>query len=171
MRVDPDGVVVRDHGAGVARSRISPTSSIASSAAPTRAGSQGSGLGLAIVRQVTEQHGGSVSVTNAAGWGAVFTPPAAGRAAEAAADQAPNPRPSRSADHGPRRAGAPARQPSAPDGRHANLRGAAARTAPPNTGTTASSSSARWRGSPNTSTIPTSTAIAGIAASRTVWDR
>ncbi len=36
-------------------------------------GRQGSGLGLAIVRQVTEQHGGTASVTNAPGGGALFT--------------------------------------------------------------------------------------------------
>ena len=35
-------------------------------------GRQGSGLGLAIVRQVAEQHGGSVEVTNAPGGGADF---------------------------------------------------------------------------------------------------
>ena len=36
-------------------------------------GQQGSGLGLAIVRQVAEQHGGSVSAANAADGGAIFT--------------------------------------------------------------------------------------------------
>ena len=36
-------------------------------------GRQGSGLGLAIVRQVAEQHGGSVAVENAVDGGAVFT--------------------------------------------------------------------------------------------------
>ena len=36
-------------------------------------GRQGSGLGLAIVRQVAEQHGGSVSAANAPDGGAIFT--------------------------------------------------------------------------------------------------
>ena len=36
-------------------------------------GRQGSGLGLAIVRQVAEQHGGTVAVANAPDGGAVFT--------------------------------------------------------------------------------------------------
>jgi two-component system sensor histidine kinase MprB len=36
-------------------------------------GEQGSGLGLAIVRQVAEQHGGSVAVENAPDGGAVFS--------------------------------------------------------------------------------------------------
>jgi two-component system sensor histidine kinase MprB len=35
-------------------------------------GRQGSGLGLAIVRQVTEQHGGTVTAANAPDGGAVF---------------------------------------------------------------------------------------------------
>ena len=48
------------------------------STTPVRPGSnsrsrQGSGLGLAIVRQVAEQHGGSVSAANAPDGGAVFT--------------------------------------------------------------------------------------------------
>ena len=41
-------------------------------------GRPGSGLGLAIVRQVAEQHGGSVRAANAAGGGAEFVLDAAG---------------------------------------------------------------------------------------------
>jgi signal transduction histidine kinase len=54
-------------------------------------GRLGSGLGLAIVRQVTEQHGGTVSVTNAQDGGAVFTLrlPASAAASEPASEQVP----------------------------------------------------------------------------------
>ena len=47
--------------------RTCRTCSTASTAARRRAGGPGSGLGLAIVRQVAEQHGGSVRAVNAAG--------------------------------------------------------------------------------------------------------
>jgi two-component system, OmpR family, sensor histidine kinase MprB len=72
VRVDPKGVVVRDHGPGVAR-EDQPYVFDRFFRGRSSRGSQGSGLGLAIVRQVTEQHGGSVSVTNAPDGGAVFT--------------------------------------------------------------------------------------------------
>jgi two-component system, OmpR family, sensor histidine kinase MprB len=72
VRVDPKGVVVRDHGPGVPR-EDQPYVFDRFFRGRTSRGSQGSGLGLAIVRQVTEQHGGSVSVTNAPDGGAVFT--------------------------------------------------------------------------------------------------
>jgi two-component system, OmpR family, sensor histidine kinase MprB len=72
VRVDAKGVVVRDHGPGVPR-EDQPYVFDRFFRGRTSRGSQGSGLGLAIVRQVTEQHGGSVSVTNAPDGGAVFT--------------------------------------------------------------------------------------------------
>jgi two-component system, OmpR family, sensor histidine kinase MprB len=72
VHVDPKGVVVRDHGPGVER-EDQPYVFDRFFRGRTSRGQQGSGLGLAIVRQVAEQHGGSVSVTNAADGGAVFT--------------------------------------------------------------------------------------------------
>jgi two-component system sensor histidine kinase MprB len=72
VRVDHKGVVVRDHGPGVPR-EDQPYVFDRFFRGRSSRGSQGSGLGLAIVRQVTEQHGGSVSVTNAPDGGAVFT--------------------------------------------------------------------------------------------------
>jgi two-component system, OmpR family, sensor histidine kinase MprB len=87
VRVDPKGVVVRDHGPGVAR-EDQPYVFDRFFRGRNARGSQGSGLGLAIVRQVNEQHGGSVSVTNAPDGGAVFTLRLPGMAAEAASDQA-----------------------------------------------------------------------------------
>ncbi len=68
----PEGVTVRDHGAGVADEDLPYLFDRFYRGTNSR-GSQGSGLGLAIVRQVTEQHGGSASVANAPGGGAVFT--------------------------------------------------------------------------------------------------
>jgi two-component system sensor histidine kinase MprB len=81
--VDPKGVVVRDHGPGVPR-EDQPYVFDRFFRGRTSRGSQGSGLGLAIVRQVTEQHGGSVSVTNAPDGGAVFTLRLPGAPAEGA---------------------------------------------------------------------------------------
>ncbi|HET9016948.1 MAG TPA: HAMP domain-containing sensor histidine kinase, partial [Thermomicrobiaceae bacterium] len=72
LKVDPKGVVVRDHGPGVPR-EDQPYVFDRFFRGRNSRGRQGSGLGLAIVRQVTEQHGGSVSVTNAPDGGAVFT--------------------------------------------------------------------------------------------------
>jgi two-component system sensor histidine kinase MprB len=70
--VDADGVRVRDHGSGVAEADLPHVFDRFFRGANVR-GQQGSGLGLAIVRQVTEQHGGSVSAANAPDGGAVFT--------------------------------------------------------------------------------------------------
>jgi two-component system, OmpR family, sensor histidine kinase MprB len=78
----PDGVVdvtanreglrVRDHGYGVHQDDLPYVFDRFYRGAGSR-GHQGSGLGLAIVRQVAEQHGGSVSVENDPDGGAVFT--------------------------------------------------------------------------------------------------
>jgi two-component system, OmpR family, sensor histidine kinase MprB len=87
VRVDPKGVVVRDHGSGVAR-EDQPYVFDRFFRGRSARGSQGSGLGLAIVRQVTEQHGGSVSVTNAPDGGAVFTLRLPGTPTEAVGDAA-----------------------------------------------------------------------------------
>jgi two-component system sensor histidine kinase MprB len=70
--VDLEGVRVRDHGPGVAEPD-QPYVFDRFFRGTNARGRQGSGLGLAIVRQVTEQHGGSVSVSDAPGGGAVFT--------------------------------------------------------------------------------------------------
>jgi two-component system sensor histidine kinase MprB len=69
--VDTDGVRVRDHGEGVADQDLPHVFDRFYRGANSR-GKQGSGLGLAIVRQVAEQHGGSVSAGNAADGGAIF---------------------------------------------------------------------------------------------------
>jgi two-component system sensor histidine kinase MprB len=70
--VNDEGVRVRDHGAGVSETDLPYVFDRFYRGAGSR-GTQGSGLGLAIVRQVAEQHGGSVEVTNAPDRGAVFT--------------------------------------------------------------------------------------------------
>jgi two-component system sensor histidine kinase MprB len=70
--VGGDGVQVRDHGPGVAQTDLPYVFDRFYRGASSR-GKQGSGLGLAIVRQVAEQHGGSVDVVNAPDGGAVFT--------------------------------------------------------------------------------------------------
>lgn len=72
VSVDPTGVRVRDHGPGVAESDLPFIFDRFYRGSSARS-EQGSGLGLAIVRQVAEQHGGSVTVHNAADGGAVFT--------------------------------------------------------------------------------------------------
>ncbi len=69
--VDSDGVRVRDHGTGVDPEDLPHVFDRFFRGANSR-GQQGSGLGLAIVRQVAEQHGGSVSAANAADGGAIF---------------------------------------------------------------------------------------------------
>jgi two-component system sensor histidine kinase MprB len=69
--VDEDGLLVRDHGTGVDPDEVAYVFDRFFRGAKTR-GQQGSGLGLAIVRQVAEQHGGSVSAGNAPDGGAVF---------------------------------------------------------------------------------------------------
>jgi two-component system sensor histidine kinase MprB len=72
VRVDSGGVRVRDHGPGVPEADLPYVFDRFFRGSGSR-GRQGSGLGLAIVRQVTEQHGGSVSAANAPDGGAVFT--------------------------------------------------------------------------------------------------
>ncbi|MGH2871128.1 MAG: sensor histidine kinase [Solirubrobacteraceae bacterium] len=72
LTVVPGEVVVRDHGAGVDPDDQPYVFDRFFRGRNSR-GRHGSGLGLAIVRQVTEQHGGTVSVANALDGGAVFT--------------------------------------------------------------------------------------------------
>jgi two-component system, OmpR family, sensor histidine kinase MprB len=72
VEVSRDGVRVRDHGAGVDEADLPYVFDRFYRGAGSR-GTQGSGLGLAIVRQVAEQHGGSVSADNAPDGGALFT--------------------------------------------------------------------------------------------------
>jgi two-component system sensor histidine kinase MprB len=69
--VGGDGVRVRDHGSGIDPRDMPHVFDRFYRGANAR-GQQGSGLGLAIVRQVAEQHGGSVHAHNAADGGAVF---------------------------------------------------------------------------------------------------
>ena len=71
VRVDANGVRVRDHGDGVDPRDLPHVFDRFYRGVNSR-GRQGSGLGLAIVRQVAEQHGGSVTASNAADGGAVF---------------------------------------------------------------------------------------------------
>jgi two-component system sensor histidine kinase MprB len=68
----PAGIRVRDHGNGVDEADLPYLFDRFYRGSNSR-GRQGSGLGLAIVRQVTEQHGGIATVTNAPGGGALFT--------------------------------------------------------------------------------------------------
>jgi two-component system sensor histidine kinase MprB len=72
VEVDSIGVRVRDHGRGVDEEDLPHVFDRFYRGANVR-GQQGSGLGLSIVRQVTQQHGGSVSADNAPDGGAVFT--------------------------------------------------------------------------------------------------
>ena len=72
VTVNHDGIRVRDHGSGVAPEDLPKVFDRFYRGAGSR-GRHGSGLGLAIVRQVAEQHGGSVGVENAPDGGAVFT--------------------------------------------------------------------------------------------------
>ncbi len=72
VEVNSAGVRVRDHGPGVAEADLPYVFDRFYRGASSR-GKQGSGLGLAIVRQVAEQHHGSVDVANAPDGGAVFT--------------------------------------------------------------------------------------------------
>jgi two-component system, OmpR family, sensor histidine kinase MprB len=72
VEVTDAGVRVRDHGTGIDGADLPHVFDRFYRGANVR-GQQGSGLGLAIVRQVTEQHGGSVSAANGPGGGAVFT--------------------------------------------------------------------------------------------------
>jgi two-component system sensor histidine kinase MprB len=70
--VDAQGVRVRDHGTGVDQQDLPHVFDRFYRGSNSRS-RQGSGLGLAIVRQVAEQHGGSVSAANAPGGGAIFS--------------------------------------------------------------------------------------------------
>jgi two-component system sensor histidine kinase MprB len=68
----PSGVSVRDHGTGVDPQDLPHLFDRFYRGASSR-GRPGSGLGLAIVRQVAEQHGGTVRATNTPTGGAEFT--------------------------------------------------------------------------------------------------
>jgi two-component system sensor histidine kinase MprB len=72
VTVDMTGVTVRDHGEGIIAEDLPHVFDRFYRGANSRS-RQGSGLGLAIVRQVAEQHGGSVTAANHEGGGAVFT--------------------------------------------------------------------------------------------------
>ncbi|MHB8657209.1 MAG: sensor histidine kinase [Solirubrobacteraceae bacterium] len=72
VTVDREGLIVRDHGTGIAEQDLPHVFDRFYRGANSR-GRQGSGLGLAIVRQVAEQHGGAVTASNAPGGGALFT--------------------------------------------------------------------------------------------------
>ena len=69
--VDSGGVRVRDHGPGIDEEDLPYVFDRFFRGANSR-GKQGSGLGLAIVRQVAEQHHGSVTAENVPGGGALF---------------------------------------------------------------------------------------------------
>ena len=71
VHADERGVRVRDHGTGIAEADLPHLFDRFYRGASAR-GRPGSGLGLAIVRQVAEQHGGSVRAENAPGGGAEF---------------------------------------------------------------------------------------------------
>jgi two-component system sensor histidine kinase MprB len=72
VSADTEGVRVRDHGSGIAEADLPYVFDRFYRGANSR-GRQGSGLGLAIVRQVVEQHGGTVTAENAPDGGALFT--------------------------------------------------------------------------------------------------
>jgi two-component system sensor histidine kinase MprB len=72
VMVAGDGIRVRDHGPGIEQADLSYEFDRFNRGAGSR-GQQGSGLGLAIVRQVAEQHRGSVAASNAPDGGALFT--------------------------------------------------------------------------------------------------
>jgi two-component system sensor histidine kinase MprB len=71
VSVGPFGVRVRDHGTGIDPDDLPHLFDRFYRGASAR-GRPGSGLGLAIVRQVAEQHGGTVRAANAPGGGAEF---------------------------------------------------------------------------------------------------
>jgi two-component system sensor histidine kinase MprB len=72
VTVDNAGLIVRDHGEGVAEADLPFVFDRFYRGANSRS-RQGSGLGLAIVRQTVEQLHGSVTASNAEDGGAVFT--------------------------------------------------------------------------------------------------
>jgi two-component system sensor histidine kinase MprB len=90
--VDEHGVCVRDHGPGIDEQDLPHVFDRFFRGTNSR-GKQGSGLGLAIVRQVIEQHGGSVSAHNASDGGAVFLLALPVTRAEDAQTQPPAPAP------------------------------------------------------------------------------
>ncbi len=98
LTVDGQGVSVRDHGSGVNPADLPYVFDRFFRGTGAR-GRQGSGLGLAIVRQVTAQHGGSATVANAPGGGAVFrlqlpvVPAAGGSESESESEPEPKPKP------------------------------------------------------------------------------
>ena len=71
VRVCDGELSVRDHGPGIGAADLPHVFDRFYRSATAR-GLPGSGLGLAIVRQVAEQHGGSVSAANAPGGGALL---------------------------------------------------------------------------------------------------
>jgi two-component system sensor histidine kinase MprB len=72
VTVDRSGVIVRDHGDGIAETDLPHVFDRFYRGANSRS-RQGSGLGLAIVSQAAAQHRGSVTVANAPDGGAIFT--------------------------------------------------------------------------------------------------
>jgi two-component system sensor histidine kinase MprB len=72
VTVDQSGVTVRDRGQGISDHDLPHLFDRFYRGENSRA-RQGSGLGLAIVRQVAEQHGGTITAANAPNGGAVFT--------------------------------------------------------------------------------------------------
>jgi two-component system sensor histidine kinase MprB len=68
VALDPGGLSVRDHGSGIDPDELPYVFDRFFRGEHSR-GSPGSGLGLAIVRQVAEQHRGSVTAANAPGCG------------------------------------------------------------------------------------------------------
>jgi two-component system sensor histidine kinase MprB len=72
IRLVDGKLTVRDHGPGIAEADLPHVFDRFYRAASARA-MPGSGLGLAIVKQTVDDHGGSVTVANAEGGGAVLT--------------------------------------------------------------------------------------------------
>ncbi|HET6549015.1 MAG TPA: HAMP domain-containing sensor histidine kinase [Solirubrobacter sp.] len=91
VRAGAGGVVVRDHGGGIDEADFPHLFDRFYRGASAR-GRPGSGLGLAIVRQVAEQHGGSVRAVNAPGGGAEFTLALPAASPDPAILAAPSPR-------------------------------------------------------------------------------
>ena len=72
VRLRGGTLTVRDHGPGIAEADLPHVFDRFYRAAAARA-LPGSGLGLAIVKQTVDDHGGSVTVANADGGGALLT--------------------------------------------------------------------------------------------------
>ena len=72
IRLVDGTLTVRDHGPGIAEADLPHVFDRFYRAAAARA-LPGSGLGLAIVKQTVDDHGGSVTVANADGGGALLT--------------------------------------------------------------------------------------------------